>query len=125
MSENVSEEECKVALAQSVAELLTRVREQAEERRGAVSKLRNDAQALTDASRNVEESFSGSNFGYHSELYYRDFRSLPWDGNLTSSGADNWDHNQDGSKGLRTRLKHESKLYQLSKWNKWNAMPQH
>lgn len=77
MSENVSEEECKVALAQSVAELLTRVREQAEERRGAVSKLRNDAQALTDASRNVEESFSGSNFGYHSELYYRDFEKPP------------------------------------------------
>jgi hypothetical protein len=66
-------------LRQSATELLSRVRNQAEECRGAVSQLRKDAQALTDAARNVEQSFSGSDFGYHSELYYRDFEKPPLD----------------------------------------------
>jgi DpnII restriction endonuclease len=36
-----------------------------------------DADALLKAARNVEESSTGSNFGYHGELYYRDFEKPP------------------------------------------------
>jgi hypothetical protein len=76
-SEELPEEKNRVEIEQSATELLTKVRDQAEDCRGAVSQLRKDVQALKDAARTVEQSFSGSDFGYHSELYYRNFEKPP------------------------------------------------
>ena len=64
-------------LEQRAAELLAKVRKQAKDYKGAVSQLRKEAQALIEAGGTVEASASGSNFGYHAELYYRDFEKPP------------------------------------------------
>jgi hypothetical protein len=66
-----------VKLEQRAAELLAKVRKQAKDYKGAVSQLRKEAQALIEAGGTVEASASGSNFGYHAELYYRDFEKPP------------------------------------------------
>jgi hypothetical protein len=66
-----------VKLEQRPADLLAKVRKQAEDYKGAVSQLRKEAQALIEAGGTVEASASGSDFGYHAELYYRDFEKPP------------------------------------------------
>jgi REase_DpnII-MboI len=62
-----------VSFGENHAATLAMVIEQESNERPALSQVRANAQALMDAARVVDSSHSGSNFGYHGELYYRDF----------------------------------------------------
>jgi hypothetical protein len=66
-----------VRFSVDIGTLLSNLQQQEESNRKMLSQIRGDAKALTDAARKVEASSSGSNFGYHSELYYRDFETPP------------------------------------------------
>lgn len=63
--------------AGDIGMLLSKIQSHEEGNRELLAKIRGDAKALTDASRRIEVSSSGSNFGYHSELYYRGFDAPP------------------------------------------------
>lgn len=66
-----------MSFAGDVGTLLSKIQQQQESNAQMLSQIRADAKALTEAARRVEASSSGSNFGYHSELYYRDFETPP------------------------------------------------
>jgi hypothetical protein len=66
-----------VAMADEIGKLLQNIQQQEEGSRQQLSQVRADAKALVEAARKVEGSSSGSNFGYHSELYYGDFEIPP------------------------------------------------
>lgn len=66
-----------MSFAGDVGTLLSNVQQQQESNAKLLFQIREDAKALTEAARRVEASSSGSNFGYHSELYYRDFETPP------------------------------------------------
>ena len=66
-----------MSFGSDIGTLLSKIQEHEEGNRKVLSKIRADAKALTDAARRIETSSSGSNFGYHSELYYRDFETPP------------------------------------------------
>ena len=65
-----------MSFAGDVGTLLSKIQQQ-ESNAQMLSQIRADAKALTEAARRVEASSSGSNFGYHSELYYIDFEKPP------------------------------------------------
>jgi hypothetical protein len=66
-----------VSFAGDIGTLLSKIEEHEEDNRKLLSQIQGDSKALTDSARRMEASSSGSNFGYHSELYYRDFETPP------------------------------------------------
>ena len=67
----------KVSLSDSARSLLAKVLEHAKAQRAALSAIQAGAHALLKAANRVGESWSGSNFGHHGELYYADFQKPP------------------------------------------------
>jgi len=57
--------------------LLVEVQKQQAKLDGEVEQVRQEAERLLEAARKVDESSSGSNFGYHGELFYGDFQRPP------------------------------------------------
>jgi predicted nucleotide-binding protein len=64
-------------VSKKATELLTQLNEQRDATTREVDQLHNEAGHLLDAARKLGESFSGSNFSYHGELYYGDFEKPP------------------------------------------------
>jgi hypothetical protein len=66
-------------ISDRAATLLATVRQHEEALRGSLAQLTANAAALNRAAIEIERSSSGSNFGYHGELYYGDFQRPPID----------------------------------------------
>ncbi|MBZ5705001.1 MAG: hypothetical protein LAN63_06580 [Acidobacteriia bacterium] len=60
-------------LARVAAALLVEVKKQEQANRATVAEIKQQAEALGAATSKLAASHSGSNFGYHGALYYRDF----------------------------------------------------
>jgi len=64
-------------LSQLADALLSEIETQKQADGARVTEAKNKAQRIIEATAKVAASHSGSNFGYHGELYYRDFREPP------------------------------------------------
>jgi predicted nucleotide-binding protein len=64
--------------SEKATELLAQLKEQQREMAPEVDQVHAEAEHLLDAARKVGESWSGSNLGYHGELYYGDFEKPPF-----------------------------------------------
>jgi len=64
-------------LSQPVSLLLSKVKALEKETKHRSSELRAQSKRIRDAAAEVAQSWSGSYFGYHSELYYGDFEKPP------------------------------------------------
>jgi hypothetical protein len=67
----------KLSLSDSACSLLAKVQEHEKAHRVVVSTIQADASALLKAANKVGDSWSGSNIGYHGELYYAEFQRPP------------------------------------------------
>jgi hypothetical protein len=63
--------------------LLAKVHEHEQAHRTGLYQIQTNASALLKAAQNVGDSWSGSNFGYHGELYYGDFQRPPQGGRFS------------------------------------------
>jgi hypothetical protein len=61
-----------------ISRLLKRIEEQEASLAGPMNQLRNRAEVMWKAGVSVGESWSGSSFGYHSDLHYGQFERPPF-----------------------------------------------
>jgi hypothetical protein len=64
-------------LGEVASSLQPMLQNQIETNRPTVGRVKSEAATLIKAVHEVEDSSSGSNFGYHAELYYGEFQRPP------------------------------------------------
>ena len=95
----------KKALAKLASTLLQEVTTQKTHDGAQVEALIRQSDTLFKAARRVSASHSGSNFGYHGSLYYRDFEVPPMGSMFNVKGEEYMEFHRDGRSGSRKKWK--------------------